>query len=232
VQAMSRNVLVIGGTSGLGLKIALLLSQNSKVFVTGRKMLNAYHHLTFIPLDIGPDSNKLGDDLDEVLESIPDPIHLLVYAAGFYQDGNIAHLSDKDIDTMNNVGLAGAEKLLARIIRRQAQLDGLILVTSTSEWTPRPYESAYTGAKAGLAMFGKSVGSSLQIRRVLTVAPAGMDSGFWDGIDMDTSTMLDPGEVARETLRLYKLDLPYTIAHARILREPARVEIDHMVYTL
>lgn len=191
---------IVGGTSGLGRELAALLTEKSfSVYCTGR-------------------SNNV---LEEV-EKLP-RLDLLVYAAGFYEQGRIDELSDEHIREMLNVGLGIPALLLQRILKKQGDLDGFIAITSTSQWIPREKEPVYAAVKAGLAMFANSVSLDPRVKKTLVVGPTGMQSNFWAGTGKDMIGMLQPSFVAREIMQLW--DDSYAYRLARILRDPSRVEV-------
>ncbi len=212
-----KNVLVVGGTSGLGLEIALRMDGN--ILVTGR---NDFHHekLRFLPCDLG---NNLPESLTALVSQI-DTVETLVYAAGFWNEGEIAQASDSDILRQVNVGLVAPAMLLQRLLKKQASLPGFIAITSTSQWTPRRLEPLYTATKAGLAMLANSISLGDQIGKTLVAAPAGMATPFWRSYpEKDVSAMLNPTWVAEQILKLYSEAFKYQFA--RIMRQPPRVEI-------
>lgn len=214
-----RTALIVGGSSGLGLELGRLLSETHQVFVTGRRDPKQ-NNLNFVALELG--SDNLTENLDKFVAELPN-VDLLVYAAGFYQEGKIDDLTDDDIRKMENVGLLAPVFLVRRIIKKQDRLAGFIAITSTSQWTPRLLESMYAAVKAGLAMFANSLSLDSRIGKVLVAGPAGMATRFWENNPRDMSKMLDPKWVAEQILKLYKGDLKYQFA--RIMRDPPRVEI-------
>lgn len=217
------NVLIIGGSSGLGLEIGkLLLAKGAAVFVTGRSAKQIPEKLTFIELDITQNVDRLKEDLDKKLDELP-LINLIIYAAGFLEKGHIAELADDHIVKMINIGLTAPALILQRIIGRQKNLDGFIAITSTSQWIPRELEPVYTGIKAGLGMLAQSISLDQSVKKTLVTGPAGMDTNFWFGSGRDTTGLLSPQWVAGKILELWKDDYVYRLA--RILRDPERVQI-------
>ncbi len=212
--------LIVGGSSGLGLELALMLSSTHDVIVTGRRDPEN-EKVTFRTLDIKR-SNELVHALDSLIETLPE-IDLLIYAAGFYQEGSITEIEDVDIEHMINVGLLAPALLLNRLLKKQNTLPSFIAVTSTSQWTPRPLEPVYTAVKAGLGMLANSVSLDDRIGKVLVAAPAGMNTRFWEKTPRDTRTMLDPNWTAEAVLDHYTGDFRYKFI--RILRTPPRVEV-------
>lgn len=216
--------LIVGGTSGLGLELATLLctSNNHEVYVTGRKEPEN-HQLKFIYLDVDH-TDRFHNKIDKIISDSPQQIDLLVYAAGFYQEGSTKQLTNEDIRKMINVGLVAPTLILNRVLNRQERLPGFIAITSTSQWTPGIYEPIYTAVKAGLGMFANSLSLDPQIEKVLVVGPAGMKTNFWSNTEKDTHTMLKPKWVAEQICQLYFRD-NFRYKCAKILREPPRVEV-------
>jgi len=214
-----QTAVIVGGSSGLGLELGHLLSKTHQVFVTGRRNPKQ-NSVAFISLELGV--GNLGDNLDKFINDLPS-INILVYAAGFYQEGKIDELSDDDIRKMENIGLLAPILLTQRIMKKQDALAGFVAITSTSQWTPRLLESPYTAVKAGLAMFANSLSLDPRIGKVLVAGPAGMATRFWENNPRDMSKMLDPKWVAEQILGLYGENFKYKFT--RIMRDPARVEV-------
>jgi NAD(P)-dependent dehydrogenase (short-subunit alcohol dehydrogenase family) len=216
---MTKTALIVGGSSGLGLALGELLSKDHQVFVTGRRDPHN-EKVKFISLDLA--SGTLGSALYELIDGLPN-IDLMIYAAGFYQEGTMSELNDDDIEKMDLVGLRAPAMLLARILRKQGSLPGFIAITSTSQWTPRLEEPMYTAVKAGLGMLANSVSTDERVGKVLVAGPAGMSTRFWEYHPRDPKVMLDPKWVAQEILNDWAVDFKYKFI--RLLREPARVEV-------
>lgn len=217
---MTKNVLVLGGTSGLGSSLAsLLVTQDCIVYVTGRTDTKQDDR-QFFALDI--DTDTLAVDLDTMLSSLP-RIDLLIYAAGFYEEARIGESSDEFIIKMGRVGLLAPMLLVAKLVRKQGSIDEFVAVTSTSQWTPRELEPSYSAVKAGLGMFANSLALDPAIGKVVVVGVAGMATPFWKDSGRDVSTMLHPDWVAKQVVD--QLAEEYDYRFVKILRNPSRVEI-------
>jgi short-subunit dehydrogenase len=215
------NTLIIGGTSGLGLEIAKKLSkEGSDVIVTGRRELKE-PKLTYKQFDLA--APELVKRISEFVSSLPE-IDTFVYAAGYFQEGRVTDLSEEEIEEMINVGGRGLIYFVKAILNKQDSLDELITITSTSQWTPRQKEPIYNFAKAGAAHFSNGIAEDGRVKKVLVAGPAGMKTAFWEGVERtDLDTMLDPAWVADEVMKLREATYKYRFA--KIMREPARVEV-------
>jgi NAD(P)-dependent dehydrogenase (short-subunit alcohol dehydrogenase family) len=204
----------------LGYSLAQGLVENHEVYVTGRREPEGMSKINFCALELATDT--LGRDIAKLLERLP-AIDLLVYAAGFYQDGTITDLDVHQIYEMIDVGLVAPILFVRELLERQKTLEGFIAITSTSQWTPRLAEPVYTAAKAGLGAVANSLSLDDRIGKTLVAAPAGMDTPFWAGTDKDTSTMLDPDWVARQIIAEYSDASYQQYKFVRILRgDPAQ----------
>lgn len=219
---MTKNILIIGGTSGLGLELAKTHhALGFNIFITGRKD-PGLPQFQFKPFTIGFNIEDLVIQIDKLVKDLP-VIHTLIYAAGYYQEGRIDTLSDEQILQMTNLGLL----VPALIIRRLKKLATdkplkIMIITSSSQYTPREREPIYAAAKAGLGMLGNSLGLDSEIGKVLVVAPSGMNTPFWKN-GQDVFDYLDPQWVAKQITELASGSFKYKCA--KIIRNPAKVEI-------
>ena len=218
-----KTAVITGGNSGIGLATAqrFIAEGAARVFITGRHDPGK-GGLSCTILDLSAERRELGSKLDALLASIPS-IDLLVYAAGFSQQGLLESVDDAEIAAMTSVGLVAPSMLIQRILRKQNELPALIAVTSTSQWTPRPHEPIYTAVKAGLGMLGNSLSLDPKLGKVLVAAPAGMATPFWRKGGRDVTGMLDAPWVARQIIGQFHGDYRYRFV--RILRDPRRVEV-------
>ncbi len=214
------NTLIIGGTSGLGLELAKdIQALGDEVYVTGRRELDE-PSLHYEPFDLS--APNLPQRLNDLVTKMPE-INTLIYAAGYFQEGRVTDLTEKQIEEMIDVGGRGLIYAVQAVLAKQGKLDELITITSTSQWTPRKLEPIYNFAKAGAAHFSNAMAEDGRVSKVLVAGPAGMDTAFWEGTDHDVRTMLDPAWVAEEVMKLR--DDEYKYRFAKIMREPARVEV-------
>lgn len=223
---MKKRILIVGGTSGVGSELAKLYVQDGHtVCVTGRGN-PGIDGVEFQHLSIEDDATKLISDIDRIVENFTG-INTLIYAAGFLQRGQIDSLTDAALQQMTNVGLLAPMLFVQRLKNKLASPLKIMLITSSSQYTPRELEPAYCAVKSGLGMLGASLVRDMSIGKVLVVAPSGIDTKFWSGTDQDTSTMLDPKWVAEQTVELSSGAFKYK--YAKIFREPERVEVQELL---
>jgi NAD(P)-dependent dehydrogenase (short-subunit alcohol dehydrogenase family) len=229
-----KRALVIGGTSGIGLELARQFSQNHQVTITGRHDPQLdIPNIAYVELDLSespllpPLPSRIAQFL---LHPAVSPAHtdVLIYAAGFWQPGLLDTLTPQGICTMINVGIYAPALLLSLFLpfRETKRLDGLIVITSTSQFVARRDQPVYCGTKAGVGMLAKCLSLDGRIERTLVAAPSGTDTPFWDDTGVDTSKMLDAGWVASRIIWHYeKMSRLNKYRLIKILREPARVRV-------
>ena len=215
------NVLVVGGTSGLGQEIArVFVKEGKNVFVTGRHDPKE-KGLAYLQLDITEDAKKISADVDAILKKTGS-LDTLVYSAGFFEQGTLGDLDDEHIRKIINVGMTAPALFISKILHVQGKIANVILVTSTSQWIPRLKEPLYAATKAGLSMLGNSLSLDPLVGKTLVIGPSGMETSFWQG-GKRGGVLLDPVWVAHETSRVLKESFVYRLV--RVTRDPPKVEI-------
>jgi len=219
---LKKNILIVGGTSGVGLELARhYINDGHQVCITGRKNPQL-DNVQFEPLSISDNTDQLVKDIDALLNQFTG-INTLIYSAGFLQRGLIDELNDAAIRKMINVGLLAPSLLVQRLKNKLDTPLKLMLITSSSQYTARELEPVYCAVKSGVGMLGESLVRDKQLGKVLVAAPSGIDSPFWEGSDEDTRTMLDAKWVSEQIVELSSGVFKYK--YAKILRNPARVEV-------
>lgn len=220
---MLKTILIIGGSSGLGLELAKMYAAlGHTVIITGRTDPKI-ENLKFIFFSVSDDSKEVVAQIDTLVAALP-PINTLIYAAGFYQSGRIDSVSDKQMLEMINLNVTVPVLLVNRLKNNPNKPLKVMLITSSSQYTPRELEPMYTATKAALGMFGNSLGLDPEIGKVLVVAPSGMKTPFWrNDTDKDVSGFLNPKWVAEQIIELSSG--PFKYKYAKILKGPERVEI-------
>lgn len=213
-------VLIIGGTSGLGLALAeRLRDRGEQVYITGRKP-PAVNGLEYLPLELaGTDAPTR---IDALMAALP-PLDMWIYAAGFYEDKPLQALDGAAIEKMIDVGIRGLTYGVQSLLHNHPGVKSLVVVTSTAQWNAKPNEIIYGPAKAYAGHFAKALALGGKIPKVLVAGPSGMNTPFWEGFDRkDVAEMLDPAWVAEQILHLEAAS--YSYLAAKILRQPPRIE--------
>lgn len=216
------HTLIIGGSRGIGWELAVIYaSHGDSVTVTGRKQPGKdIDQVTFKMLDLSSPTY-----IQAINEFIAELGHIdrLVYAPGYYQEGTITDLSESDIVDMVQVCGVGFIFVARAILDAQAQLSECIVITSSSQWTPRKLEPIYNFAKAGIAHFAHALSLDERVNKLMVAGPTGTKTAFHAGRNVDMSTYHEPQWVARQ---IYEQSQDrYRYKFVKILRDPAKVEV-------
>ena len=223
---MKKNILIVGGSSGLGLELSKhYIEEGHSVCLTGRHDPDLAG-AKYIEFNVDSDVSSLPKEIDAMLAQCP-KLNTLIYAAGYSLRGLIDSYSDNDIIKMSSIGLIVPALLVQRLKNNLDTPLKLMLISSSSQYTPREQESVYCAVKAGLGMFGASLVKDMAIGKVLVAAPAGINTAFWDGSNKDRSGMLEAKWVSDKIVELSSGAFKYK--YAKILRNPQRVEVQEML---
>lgn len=214
------HTLIIGGTRGIGWEsAAIYASHGDSVTVTGRKQPDKdIDQVTFKKLDLS--SPTYVQDITTFIAGF-DHIDRFIYAPGYYQEGTITDLSESDIIDMVQVCGLGFIFTARAVLAAQAQLGECMVISSSSQWTPRKLEPIYNFAKAGIAHFAHALSLDGRVKKLMVAAPTGTKTAFHAGRDVDVSTYHEPEWVARQIYEQSQGNYRYKFI--KILRDPAHV---------
>ena len=210
-------VLIVVGSSGLGLELAKQLSKaGHRVIATGRN----------VPQDSGPDIREfdltqpdLPRAIDKFAKDLP-PIDSLYYVASLYPPGTITDLSPEQIDASLSVGGRGLMFFMRSVLVKQGKLAELMTVTSTVQYEPRKGLVVFNFIKAGEGHFSNGMAEDERVGKVLVVAPSVMREHDDKEADKD---YLDKQWVAQTIIKELKADFKFKAI--KLLHKPTRVEI-------
>jgi NAD(P)-dependent dehydrogenase (short-subunit alcohol dehydrogenase family) len=183
-QYQDKNVVIIGGTSGMGLATAkMLLDGGARVLVTGRSQAgleSAQKELGTGAIVVSSDARSL-TDIDALAAQVKtefDAIDLLFVNAGFGQFAPLENTTEAIYDEMFNLNAKGpffAVQKLAPLINRGG---AVVLTTSIANVKGMPGLATYGAAKAALRSFARVLAAELLPReiRVNAVTPGPIDT--------------------------------------------------------
>ena len=181
-----KKVVIIGGTSGMGLATAqMLLAGGARILVTGRSKAGlelAQKELGKDALVVSSDARSL-TDIDALASKVKaefDTFDLLFVNAGFSTPAPLESLTEAVYDEMFNLNAKGplfAVQKLAPLINRGGSV---VLTTSIANVKGMPGQLAYGAAKAALRSFARTLAAELIPReiRVNAVTPGPIDTGI------------------------------------------------------
>jgi len=179
-----KKVVIIGGTSGMGLATAkMLLDGGSRVLVTGRSkegLESAQKELGTDAVVVSSDARSL-TDIDALASKVKaefDTFDLLFVNAGFSIRAPLESMTEAVYDEMFNLNSKGplfAVQKLTPLINRGGSV---VLTTSIANVKGMPGNAAYGAAKAALRSFARTIAAELLPReiRVNAVTPGPIDT--------------------------------------------------------
>jgi NADP-dependent 3-hydroxy acid dehydrogenase YdfG len=189
-----KKVLLIGGTGGIGIKLAKLLTgSGAQVFITGRDVdkLKAAGTMAGIAaehqfqLDITDEAN-VNATISSVLQN--GGVDILVNAAGIGIIKSMDTLSPEEFTQTLQVNLVGSFLLMKAILpsMKEAKKGLIIHIPGVLGKVPMAGAAAYSASKYGLVGMMQSIREELKRTeiRITNLFLGGVDSPFWDTIDL------------------------------------------------
>lgn len=190
--------LILGGTKGLGLGLALAEECRKRGIVP---IIAGRSASADIKIDL-TDESPFGE-LKALLEK--GAVEYLFWVAGIFYRGPFAEMSAGNIDAMIATHLSGPLRVLQLFHSSQKRPYHLIVIASISSWRLRDNETLYCALKAAKASFARNFAKELLRERpgsrVTLVNPGGIKTPFWRGTSQDTSGFMEPSVVASLILK-------------------------------
>lgn len=168
-----RNVLVTGGSRGIGLAIADAFRANGDN-VAYTVLPNEPHGEGSVEMQV-TDTASVNAAFDEAEKMLGGPIEVLVANAGITRDTLMMRMSDEDFDTVIDVNLAGSFRCARRASKGMIRLrkGRMIFIASVVGLYGSPGQTNYSSSKSGLVGLARSISRELGGRGITAnlVAP-------------------------------------------------------------
>ena len=169
---MTKNILIIGGNSDIGLEINnLAKAEGHSVYGTSRDEAISSNYDNFIHLD--PNQNL------DALDNIPEDIHGLVYCPGTINLKSLQRLTLEDVKAEMEVNFYGAFNVIKKVLPNLKKNDGasVVLFSTVAANTGMPMHSSIAASKSALEGFAISLAAELAPRVAINcVAPSIVDT--------------------------------------------------------
>lgn len=205
MKTSGNTVLITGGSAGIGLAIARLLSQqNNKVIITGRtpeRLAEAARQIPGVTTIVSDVSN--GQDVAKLVKTLEQDfpeLNMVINNAGkahAYELSATANAADKATEEMVTNYFAVirlTEQLLPLLLRQQEA--AIVNVTSIVVFAPSARISTYSATKAALHSYTQSLRHSIAPLHVFDLMPPLVNTEFSEGIG--GANGIPPQQVAEE----------------------------------
>ena len=163
---MKKNILLIGGSSGIGLATAKLLTQNHEVYIASRSSDSLtgldIHHL---PFDVTT------DDLSTL--DLPAELSGLVYCPGSINLRPFKGLKPEAFEADFQINVMGFVKSLQAVLPKLTINSSVVLYSTVAVKVGMPFHASVAASKGALEGLGKSLAAELAPKtRVNVIAPS------------------------------------------------------------
>ncbi|MCC9061465.1 SDR family NAD(P)-dependent oxidoreductase [Flavobacterium piscisymbiosum] len=166
-----RNILIIGGSKGIGSAVLLQQLETNRVYNISRSAPELTHpNLTHFGLDV----------LQEELPDL-DEIDSLVYCPGSITLKPISNLSIDDFRKDFEINVIGAVKVIQKYlpVLKKGDEPSIVLFSTVAVKLGMPFHASIATAKAGVEGLTKSLGAELaSVVRVNAIAPTITDTSL------------------------------------------------------
>ena len=205
---MKKNILVIGGSSGIGLEIVRQLHEEHNVYVANRtnESLSNFKH-EFIKVDI----------IEEAIDSslLPESLDGLVYCPGTINLRPFRGLKPETFISDFNINVMGAVKNIQAVLKNlnQSKHSSIVLFSTVAVQTGMPFHSSIAASKGAIEGLTRSLAAEFAPKiSVNAIAPSIVDTPLSDKFLNNEAKM----ERAVERHPLKKVGSPSELAKAAI----------------
>jgi len=166
-----KNILIVGGSSGIGLSLVQLLHQHkANIYVISRTVSEKWSD------DINHLQADVTESLDAVETFLPDHLHGVVYAVGSINLKPFNRLTTDDFLDDYKLNVLGAARIIQHALKpiKSAGGSSIVLISSVAAKTGMPYHASVAAAKGAVEGMAISLAAELasQKIRVNVVAPS------------------------------------------------------------
>jgi 3-oxoacyl-[acyl-carrier protein] reductase len=184
------NVLIIGGSSKLGLEVSnVFVRNNENVFATYKTSPIFIENNKFNAMKLDLTSDPSVKDFIENIMLGELKFDMVVFIAGLLLGNSLKEYSDLEVNTVMNVNFNSQAILLKKLLPFLSQ-DSQVLMMSSISAERGSYDPIYAASKGAIISFTKSLSSWL--------APKTRANALAPGLIEDTSMFFDMSEDRRK----------------------------------
>jgi|TARA_B110000444_G_scaffold49349_1_gene45234 3-oxoacyl-[acyl-carrier protein] reductase len=203
-----KNVLVTGGSRGIGLATATLFADlGHKVVITARAPEIDDDRILAVPCDQS-DSDEV-DKAFKIIESEIGPVEILVANAGITRDQLMLRMTDEDFADVINVNLTGTYRIARRAAKKmvRARWGRLIFLSSVVGLSGSAGQVNYAASKSGLVGLARSLARELGSRSITAnvISPGPVDTDMFRALTDEQQSMITKAVPLGRTATTYEI---------------------------
>ena len=163
---MKKNLLLIGGSHGIGFELIKILSQDYQIYVASRtKDLLGEFPVTHIPFD------ATSDTLD--IDLLPEEIHGFVYCPGSINLKPLKMLSFENFKEDMEINFFGLVRVVKDIMPRLTDGSSMVFFSTVAVGTGMPFHTSIAAAKGAIEGFARALAAEYAPKiRCNVIAPS------------------------------------------------------------
>lgn len=214
-----KTIVITGASSGLGQEVAKQLAKHNLYLLSRTKpSIENSKKCRWIKCDVA--------SKEEVVSAcllFPKTVDIFIHCAGIGLLKEFYKTSFLDIDKIIKTNVLGALYISREIYKKMVSCKNghIVIVSSTSGKKTRENETVYCSSKFAQAGFSESLRLEAIKHniKVTTVYPGGMRTNFYNNQPKkDTSSFMDPKDVAKQIVALLNLEKNCVISQITIER--------------
>lgn len=165
-----KNILLIGGSHGIGLEIASKLSVKNHVYVASRTIGGLSEtNITHIPFD------ALSENLSD--KPLPEEIHGFVYCPGSINIKPFKMLTEESFRNEMEINFFGLVKTVKSVIGNMVEGGSIVFLSTVAVSTGMPFHTSISAAKGAIEGFARALAAEYAPKlRVNVIAPSLVDT--------------------------------------------------------
>lgn len=170
-----KNILVVGGSSGIGLSVIHLLQQEkANIYAISRTPAEEW------PLDVQFLKGDVTNHIDGIEMFLPEQLHGMVYSVGSINLKPFGRLTDEDFLLDFNLNVLGPARIIKHALRplKNAAGSSVVMISTVAAKVGMPYHTSIAAAKGAVEGMAVTLAAELAFQnvRVNVVAPSLTDT--------------------------------------------------------